>query len=155
MVMIYDAAARCWRAVSPATVARWMAWRFVHPAWHAPLRTALEATIACGKAAALATALASGTLASGGQPQPEHVSQYARGGVQARSPSTPAKSQSDLRGPGGSRAVGGNSVGPAGLGPLINAQPPHDVPEPPTLALLGAAALLALLARRHRPGARG
>ena len=164
--MIYDAAARCWRAVNPATVARWTAWRLAHPGWHAPLRTALEASIACGKPAALAAALASmlappAVTGAAGPAGPQALDavwlsqwEFARGGTLARSPSMP---------PGGSRAVGGAFVGPAGpaaigsrfgevpaIARLDTSAVPQDVPEPGSLALLGAGALLAAFARRAR-----
>ena len=123
--MIYDAAARCWRAANPATVARWTAWRIAHPGWHAPLRVAAEAAIACGKPAALVALVASvapgglrGTANSHGElrdttampsaqiatreatPETDYDPGYARGGCLVRVLSTP---------PGESRAVGAAS----------------------------------------------
>ena len=162
-MMIYDPAAGCWRAVSPVTVARWTAWRLAHPGWHAPVRTALEAIIACGKPAALAAALMGNPVGSqtdlgdaAAASRGEQVSEYARGGFPARVPSSP---------PGGSRAVGGTFVGPPGfvspMGPQpavalsAPAEPPQEVPEPGSLALLGAGVVLAALSRRSGRGSRG
>lgn len=166
MPMVYDAAARCWRAVNPATIARWAAWRIVHPGWHAPLRTAVEAAIACGKPAALAASIGLGGLRGASviapdlqaareaalAPQFGYAPGHARGGYLARTLSMP---------PGEPRAVGGSALGTAGTGdlpaaaPVTAMEPPQAVPEPGTPALLAAGALLALLARRAGRGGRG
>lgn len=145
----------CFHDVRPSTIARWTAWRLAHPGWRAPVRSAVKASVGCGKPAALAGALAAGLsiVPAAVAPHFGHV-EYARGGSLARFTSAP---------PGGSRAVGGTFVpDPDSLADVresrrlangeavsLELRPFVEVPEPASLAVLAVGALLAVWTRRR------